>query len=773
MKKFFKISLIILGILMVLVSFIVTIFISSIMRETKNVKFDKDLLISASKQVNIYDKDDKLINEESFDGKNIVKINELSEDTINCFLSIEDKKFYEHNGLNYKRIAKAMLNNLKSRSFKEGASTISQQLIKNTHLSNEKTIKRKIKEMILTKKLEKSFTKDEILEAYLNVIYFGNGCFGIEEASRFYFDKGAKDLTVCESAVLAGLIKAPATYCPINNYDKSLERRNLVLKEMFEDNNISDEDLYHYLSLPIEIKSSSYKGQVDSLYVSAVKQEAEEILNMSSQQMTLRGYKIYTYLDKESQLNLEASLSNEENYHKNTYGNVADGLGVIIDNNTGGIISFYGNSKYNLLNLKRQPGSAIKPIFVYAPALESGQIYNCSHILDEKIDYNGYSPNNVGNTFHGYVSVRESVADSLNIPAVKIVEYVGIENCKNFARNCGISFNKYDNGYALALGGFNEGVDLIDLTGSYIPFSNNGNYIEPKFIRRIESSDGIVIYERNDFKTKVMGDDTAYLVNDLLIEGVKTGTSKRLKDLDYQVAGKTGTVAIKNTNLNSDTYSIAYTSEHTVGVWLGNYSFDPEYNLEGSNNGGTYCTGIVKETLNGLYSTHKPKDFEKPDSIVSLSIDEKNLNENHTVKLAGEFCPERCQITEIFSNRYKPTEYSDIYSNFDIDFNVEINDNIPTISFNALDYLIYDIYLDDELIKTIDNKSGIYSFEIDRLEANQSYNFQITARCNYSDKLSKSEEKTVYTKNLYEELIDDNPIIPQNNEEQLSWYFYS
>jgi membrane carboxypeptidase/penicillin-binding protein len=184
-------------------------------------------------------------------------------------------------------------------------------------------------------------------------------------------------------------------------------------------------------------------------------------------------------------------------------------------------------------------------------------------------------------------------------------------------------------------------------------------------------------------------------MTDLLIDGVKNGTSKRLKDLPYQVAGKTGTVAIKNTNQNSDVYSIAYTTEHTVGVWLGNYSFQKEYNLEGSNNGGTYCTNIVKETLNGLYNNHTPKDFVKPESIETLKIDEKNLLENHTIKLAGKDCPERYVISEIFSKRFSPKEYSDIYSNFEINFNIELIDNIANVSFNALDYLIYDIYVDD------------------------------------------------------------------------------
>ena len=194
MKKVLKISLIVFFIMTIIVAIIGVIFITNIMNETKNVTFDKNKIISATKQINVYSDNGELVENTSVDGKKIVPLSDIKDDTINCFLSIEDKNFYKHNGVNYKRIAKAMLNNIKSHSFKEGASTISQQLIKNTHLSNEKTLKRKVKEIVLTKKLEKAFTKDEILETYLNVIYFGDGCYGIEEASKHYCKKPAKEL---------------------------------------------------------------------------------------------------------------------------------------------------------------------------------------------------------------------------------------------------------------------------------------------------------------------------------------------------------------------------------------------------------------------------------------------------------------------------------------------------------------------------------------------------------------------------------------------------
>ena len=769
MKKVLKISLIVFFIMTIIVAIIGVIFITNIMNETKNVTFDKNKIISATKQINVYSDNGELVENTSVDGKKIVPLSDLKDDTINCFLSIEDKNFYKHNGVNYKRIAKAMLNNIKSHSFKEGASTISQQLIKNTHLSNEKTLKRKVKEIVLTKKLEKAFTKDEILETYLNVIYFGDGCYGIEEASNHYFNKPAKELNLIESATLAGLIKAPSIYSPTKDYESSLKRRNLVLNSLFNDGYISDEEYKKYSEKPIEL-NIQINNDNDGIYLENVKKEAEKILNMSLQQITLNNYKIYTYLDTEKQKSLVETLKDENYYHKNTFGNVADSLGIIIDNHTFGVSAMYGKSKYDLSNFKRQPGSAIKPILVYAPALEYGEISNCSQILDEKIDYNGYSPNNVGNHFYGYVSVRDAVAKSLNVPAVKVMDYVGIERCKNFAKKTGITFNEYDTGYALALGGFNEGVSLKDLVNSYTPFVNNGNYVPAKFIKKITTASNVVVYENKPEPIHVMGEDTAYLMTDLLRDGVYYGTSSRLRHLPFQVAGKTGTVAIKGTNQNSDVYSIAYTTNDTIGIWLGNYTFDPEYNLEGSNNGGTYCTDMVKNVLDEINTT-KPTDFMRPDNVVTLKIDEKNLSENHTIKLADETCPDRYTIEEIFAERFKPTEYSDTFSNITCNYSVDYDksENTAKIKVEAKDYLIYDVYCNNHIISTIENKSGEQIINYSDFAPNSMYTFYVVVRNGVNDVEVKSNETSIFTKNIFECLIDDK--ILESDDKTLSWYF--
>lgn len=770
MKKVLKISLIILLIMFLVFSVFTLFFIVNIMNESKNISLDKEKLLASTSQLKVFDDNLNIISISSTTGQKLVKLDELNDYTINAFISIEDKEFYNHNGLNYKRIAKAMLNNIKSMSFKEGASTISQQLIKNTHLTNEKTIKRKIKEMILTKKLEKQYDKNTILETYLNVIYFGDGCYGIEEASEHYFNKPAKDLNLSESCILASLIKSPAQYSPVNHPDKALQRRNLVLNEMKKDGYISLEEYEDGVNSDLNLNINEIEKTDEDLYFRSVVNEACEILNVTEKELAINGYIIKTYYNDQIQNALVSAIKNGEK-HINANGNVGDELGIVINNENGGIQAFYGESDYSLINLKRQPGSAIKPALVYAPALENGIIHNCSKILDEKVDYNGYSPNNVGNTFSGYVSIREAVARSLNIPAVKLMDYLGIEKCKNFAKNLGIEFNKNDNGLALALGGFTEGITLQELTSSYLPYSNNGTFIKSGFIKEISNRSGVVIYRKDEVGKNVMGSDTAYLTTDLLLEGVNSGTSKKLKSLPFQIAGKTGTVAVKNTNLNTDAYSIAYTTKHTAGIWIGSYTNQPEHYLEGKNNGGTYASEHLKNVFNNIYLSETPPDFIMPETIVKAFIDAKELQNNNNIALADINCPDRYKIEEIFSVRYVPNIISDNFSKVTpTTLNVENNNSYAIISFDALDYYIYELYCNNKLLKTFEETNGQITYKHENLSENNKYIYKVITKSKFSDSYIESNTETIYTENTFDMLL--NKQSQNNSTKELSWYFY-
>lgn len=748
MKKAVKIGIIITLILFILGSLFFIIFINDIMG-ISSVKFDKEKLIAVNQEIVVYN-DDNVELKNTISNKSIVEIEDVPNHVINAFISIEDKDFFKHNGLNYKRIAKAMFNNLKSFSFKEGASTISQQLIKNTHLTNEKTIKRKVKEMLLTKKLEKEFSKKDILETYLNVIYFGENSYGIERAALTYFGKETKDLTLWEGATLAGIIKSPYTYSPVYNPENCLKRRNLVLSEMLRDKKISQAQYDEAVNMPLEIVDRKQEQGVNNLYVKACINEAEQILNLSEKDIMLSGIKIYSYLDDEVQKQLYDIANNENNYHTNSYGNTNDSLLIMIDNETYAVLGYAGKSDYDLTNFVRQPGSTIKPILVYAPALEKGLVSPDTLILDEEINYGGYSPKNVGGKYYGYVSVEESICDSLNVPAVKTLDYVGIENAKQFAKKAGIKFDENDNGLALALGGFTNGVTLKELTNSFLPFVNDGNFSKANFVRKIVDINGKTLYEHKPKEEKIMGEDTAYLMTNMLKEACKTGTSMKLKNLDFDVAGKTGTVAITGTNNNTDAYSVAYTTKHTMGVWIGNYSNATKYVLEGKNNGGTYATNMIKMCFEELYANNKPENFKQPNSVKEVEIDLKEYENNHVIKLASSNCPDRYKIKTLVSKRFEPKETSELFENLSVEnFDVKIENGKVLVCFDAEDYLKYEIMRVEngktKSLKKYSNKKGKIEYYDFNIKENSTYNYYIKISTINDLASSVSETLTIIT----------------------------
>ena len=395
-KKILKIGLIISLV------FVVLLLSYSLIFFTKTINSVKDVEINLNKSntavCKILDSEGDLINKISVNSNTYTTLDKTSPNLIKAFISIEDKKFYKHNGLNYLRIGKALINNLKAGKIKEGASTISQQLIKNKYLTNEKSLERKVKEMYLTLKLEAIEDKDTIIEHYINTIYYGNGAYGIGEASNRFFTKLPSELTLSECAILAGVVKSPATYSPINNMGNCIKRRNLVLKEMLKDKVISDAEYNSALKEEIELKISPImKFDNLDLYSKKSIYEASKILNVSPYEILSKGYTVHTNQNRQQQEMLDSVISNDKFYDKNDYGNIADGMAMIVDNNINGITAIAGRSEYDLTNFKRQPGSLIKPILVYTPAYEEKIIYPCSQILDEEININNYSPKNVSN----------------------------------------------------------------------------------------------------------------------------------------------------------------------------------------------------------------------------------------------------------------------------------------------------------------------------------------------------------------------------------------
>ena len=691
MKKFIKVFLIILFICILACLIGVAFYISSIYVSARAMPLNKEALSSPYISLQVFDSENRPIKEDNEINKAVVNISNISDSTKNAFISIEDKSFYNHHGVNYKRIFKAMINNLKARSLKEGASTITQQLVKNTQLTSEKTFERKIKEIALAQRLEKNYTKDEILELYLNVIYFGNNCYGIENASNYYFSKDAKYLSLEESAMLAGLIKSPAKYSPIKNYDNALSRRNLVLKEMYQDKCISASEYNLAKNSPINLNINNQPKNKLNSYSQASIDEAEEVLGIPARQIALKGYKIYTYQNSEKQEALDEALKKQ---------NISsDYAGIVIDNEGHSIVAYNGNSIFKILDAKRQPGSCIKPILVYGPALNEDIIYPCSQLLDEKTTISDYTPKNVGGVYRGYVSARDALSKSINIPAVKVLSYVGIDKAKAYAEHMGIEFDAKDDSYTLALGGMTYGVNIKDLAGAYSSFANNGSYSKPRFISFITDKNHKLIYINKPKTEQVMREDSAYLLTDMLRTCAKTGTAKKLASLGIDIASKTGTVGKKNSKQNLDAWNVSYTKDQTCAVWLGNLDNSPiDYA------GGNQPTEIVKNYFSLVSDI---STFDRPSSIVERDIDETELNENHRIMLANVYMPERYKHKELFSSLNLPSDISEKFTKIDdVNFASKVENDSAVITFDAKNYLTYVFKENGKTLTSISGKNG-------------------------------------------------------------------
>lgn len=725
MKKFIKVTLIIFFILLLATLVGLGFYISSIYINARAMKLNEDILSSPYISVQVYDKENKPLKEDNEINRNFAKIDELSADTKNAFISIEDKSFYSHHGVNYKRIAKAMLNNIKSRSLKEGASTITQQLVKNTQLTSEKTFERKIKEVALAQKIEAKYSKDEILQNYLNIIYFGNNCYGIENAANYYFSKHAKELNLEESAMLAGLIKSPAKYSPIRNKENCINRRNLVLSEMYKDEVISTEDYNKAKNSPINLSINNERKNKLNSYSQASIDEAEMILGLPARQIALKGYKIYTYQNHNKQEALENAI-NSQNLE-------TDSAGIVINNSNHSIEAYIGDSIFKILDAKRQPGSCIKPVLVYAPALNEDIIYPCSQILDEKTSISNYTPKNVGNVYRGYVSAREALSKSINIPAVKVLSYLGIDKGKAYAENMGITFDEKDDSYTLALGGMTYGVSLQQLAGAYSTFANNGYYAAPKFVSFITDKNNRLVYINKPKAQQVLREDCAYLITDMLRTCATSGTAKKLASLNMDIASKTGTVGKSNSKENLDAWNISYTKEQTCGIWIGNLDNTP-INYAGGNQ----PTEIVKQYF---ASVKDNSTFTTPESIVEKNIDGTELSENHRIVLANNYIPERYTQKEIFSIFNLPSDVSNKFTSMPkTDFNSKVENNKAIISFNAKDYVTYNFKANDKVLKSISNKNGEQIVTIDLLTPKQTitidYFYTLSPEINNTDKIN-------------------------------------
>ncbi|HWO98804.1 MAG TPA: PBP1A family penicillin-binding protein [Bacillus sp. (in: firmicutes)] len=550
------------------------------------------------------------------ENRDIVSIKEIPEHVQQAFVAVEDARFYDHHGIDIKAIGRALYKDLLAGSKVEGGSTITQQLAKNVFLSSDKTWLRKTKEVVIALNLEKRYSKQKILEMYLNQIYFGHGAYGIQAASKFYFNKGVEQLTIEQGALLAALPKAPGAYSPILHPERSLERRNVVLDLMRKSNYLTSEQTVRLQGRTLALNvHQQVKEPAFLTYLDMVMDEAKEKFAISNEELLRGGYKITVPMNPDVQ-KTAYELFNKESYFPGTDESV-QGSFVLMDQKTGGVLSVIGGREYvqkglNRVKMKRQPGSTIKPLAVYGPALQEKKFEPYSLLKDQALTYGGYTPRNIDDQYKGTMTMYDALVHSTNAPAVWALNELGIGVSKQYLSRLGLEIE--DDGLAIALGGLKEGVSPLSLVSAYRAFSAEGKTIEPFFIQKIEDRHGTVIAEAESKEKKVFSKQTAWYMTKMLEAVVKEGTAK-YGNFQGALAGKTGTTSYTGVQgASKDTWFVGYTNDVVGTVWMGYDTTDKQHYLT---KGSSYPTRLFKDILTKSSLKHASA-FTPPENVKDL-----------------------------------------------------------------------------------------------------------------------------------------------------------
>lgn len=644
--------------------------------------------------------------------RRLVKKADVSPYLINAIIATEDKNFRYHNGIAFQSTLRAAFQELTNQPVVTGGSTITQQLVKNTILTHEVSHTRKAREIFNALRIERMFSKDEILEAYMNEIYFGknaNGSnvYGVQAASKGIFGKDAKELNLSEASYLAGMIQNPGAYSPFSSegYERGKERQKMVLDRMMENGYITQQqydeafavDLTAHLAKPtqqayrevpflmMEIEERAARQLADAELKekgrdkSTVGRNEYRLLVEEKRRDILRnGYKVYTTFDRNVQTIMNAVAADSGNFGKNrTYTirrangktekieNALQEVGaMLIHNRTGAILGMIGGRDFsveqtNHATAARQPGSAMKPLAAYAPAFELGLLQPASPLDDSPVlladgQKGTHLPKNWNNQWQGMMSAREALRMSWNIPAIKTYLKVGIPTALEYVKKMGITTLVDADNYAQTgvIGGLTYGTTVEEMTNAYATFANNGTFVDAYLIERIEDSQGKVIYRHQPQPVQVYSEQTAYLITDMMRTVVNSGTGTHIRKYvprKVDVAGKTGT-----TNSSNDLWFVGYTPELSMGVWVG---FDEPYPIPDADK---YVPMTVwGKVMSQIIETQphlSPADaqFSKPEGIVTATVDSKSgLLPSELSKEAGHL------ITDIFNRRFVPTKVDD------------------------------------------------------------------------------------------------------------------
>ena len=605
LKRFFKISEVLLGVFVLAHA---ALYVYCLITP----KMD----INKSQSYYLYDNESKLVFD---DGDEWVSLNNISPYLIEATINTEDQYFYYHVGFDYLRIAKAMVNNIVNGSMSEGASTITQQYARNLFLNFDKNWSRKIDEAVLAFELETHYTKDEILEGYLNTINYG-GVMGIQNASKYYFNKKASDLTLAESAMLAGIPQSPTNNSPLTNPEKAKSRQELILTMMMKNGIITEEEMNDAIKTKLTYATTVDNNELTAVayFRDAVIEELNSIETIPKSLIETGGLYIYTTLDVDAQKALEDAVNNNMDSSKELQ--VA---GMMMDPNNGGVMALIGGVNYNAsqfnraISAKRQVGSTMKP-FLYYAALESG-FTAASAFTSEKTTFSfsnnkTYTPNNYNDTYANMpISMGAAVSYSDNIYAVKTHLFLGENMLVDMAKKVGIT-SELQPIPSLALG--SEEISMIDMVTGYSAFANLGSRVTPHFIEKVLDSKGNVLYEFKDTKEQVLNSSNVFILNDMLTYTYDTlfvdyntpTVLSLLPKMTHKYGIKTGTT-------DTDYWIMGFNQDAVLGIWNG---YDDNRKVSSEDNG--YHKNIWVETMETYFKDKDPGWYDIPDNVVGVFV---------------------------------------------------------------------------------------------------------------------------------------------------------
>jgi len=599
------------------------------------------------------------------------EIPQMMEDAI---LSTEDARFYEHGGVDFLRLGKAVLANFTSGFGSQGASTLTQQVIKNSFLTNEKTLKRKAQEAYLAVQLERKYEKEEIFEMYFNKVLMSGRIYGFGTASQYFYGKDLKDLELHEMAVLAGMPQSPNNYNPFKNPDLAEKRKDIVLHLMNLHGKITDEEMKAAQAIPVEdslLPEDQRVAKQGSKYDAFIDIVLDELEKNGDGDAISEGITIHTTLDPNAQEQVEKTLNSDMFPTEDIQSAVA-----VIDTKTGAIAAVGGGRNYGAdrgfnfaQDMKtRSPGSTIKPLIDYGPAVEFLDWSSGHTIVDNQITYTGTEQvvRNFDGKYKGSMTMREALYNSRNVPAVKTLQEVGTKNAKEFINRFGIDIGNVTE--SSAIGGTSKSMSPIQMAGAYAAFGNNGIHTEPYAINKIVYRDGKT-EKKYDHKTKpVMKDSTAYIVTDVLRDVLTKGTAKRAAISGLDVAGKSGTSNYSSQQMDEwnlpdsafpDVWFAGYTTNYSITVWSGY----PELKTPMTTNEERYLPQtIFKEVMSSISNGKSTERFSKPNSVVEATI-EKGTS---PLQLASEFTPDELKATELFVKGTEPTVVSEHFKQLEL-----------------------------------------------------------------------------------------------------------